>query len=147
MRKIVFRNIQELGEYVAALVCVAKADNDFSEVERQFIEGVVTLYGAELPSVNAKKMIAEAIGRHLEDIGSVFKHEPVKSRMLVRDLIILGHVDGKYTDDERCVVHKLAESLNIPQDEFERLQMAVIQQAEAEAVIDQIINTAESLEV
>lgn len=147
MKKVAFKNIRELGEYVAALVCVGKADNDFSDVERLFIEGVVTLYGAELPCVNAKKIIAEAIGRHLEDIGSVFKHEPVKSRMLIRDLIILGHVDGKYTDDERCVVHKLAESLNIPQDEFERLQMAVIQQAEAEAVIDQIINAAESLEV
>lgn len=147
MKKIAFKNLLELEDYVAALVCVANADNDFSAEERRFIEGLVVVYGTLFPNAKADEIMSKANGRQIDDVGAIFKGDPVKSRMLIRDLVVLGHTDGKYTEDERCVIRKLAESLNIPQAEFEELQSAVIAQAEAELVIDKIIDRAGASEV
>lgn len=146
MRKVAFKDVHELEEYVAALVCVANADNDFSAEERRFIEGLVVVYSTLFPNAKADEIMSKANGRQIDDIGAIFKGEPVKSRMLIRDLIVLGHADGKYTEDERRVIRELADSLNIPQAEFEELQSAVVSQAEAEFVIDRIIDKAGAME-
>jgi len=100
--------------YIKSLIIVAKADNNYSREEQQFITNQAEVLGLKVDEINIDDLNIE----HLKSLANC----PKQTRMsIILDSITLGYLDGKYDDDERVIVRKAADFLNISQEEVNLL--------------------------
>jgi uncharacterized tellurite resistance protein B-like protein len=100
--------------YIKSLIIVAKADNNYSREEQQFITNQAEVLGLKVDEINVDDLNIE----HLKSLADC----PKPTRMsIILDSITLGYLDGKYDDDERVIVKKAADFLNISKEEVNLL--------------------------
>ncbi len=90
--------------YLRALIAVVKV-HGIEPVEHDYVEARAKLLG-----VDATDLWEE----DLEDLPPVAESvSDTTRRVVVRDCILMGCIDGEYTDDERAWVHRIAAWLGV----------------------------------
>ncbi len=123
---LIFDSAEDIELHINALNRLAMADNDFDPREKQYIQSVAKSYSVLYPSFSSEKCLETTLSddefnKALEKI----KTSPVRSRMLLKDLIVLGHVDGHYTDDEKELVSQIGQKLDIASDIVKELEVCI----------------------
>ena len=114
-------------ELLKATLAVAVADGELRRSEMGVVEGLAGRVGVGSASFQA--MLEAA--RHDESFADnivVLSRE--KSRTALRLLVALARIDGIISDEERKVIVRIAGLLGIKGDEFEKVYLAGIKQAD-----------------
>lgn len=128
----------EKGAYFGAIASIATADESATEDELEFITGLCE--AAELSAEQmrfvldaAKTPMAEA---DLHRCLDVLKESDLRFS-LITDLIAFAESDQNYTAEERANVEKIAQYLNINQQQFSLLDQFVKKTKEAQPTAEQ----------
>ena len=94
--------------HINALKKIAVADGQFSESEQRFIEEIAGIYCCAIPGLNPVALLESTItdedfAKNLENLASF---QP-RARLLLKDLISLGHIDGDYSEPEKKLVREI----------------------------------------
>lgn len=121
-------SIEERGAYFAALATMASADGQASEEELEFLR----LLGeaAELPANMQDEIVYVAKNPtqlNLEKCLDILKKSPLRFSF-VTDIISFAKADGQYTPEEQKHIQRMADHLDIRQDQF--------------SILDQFVNKA-----
>lgn len=98
---------QESYSYIKALVAIACADGTVSDKEREYIEIQAAIAGVKVDSWSLSPL------SELQDKGSL---SPQAKALLIRDAIVLAHIDGSYDESERNVLFSIADTINFPRE-------------------------------
>ncbi len=105
--------------YIRLLLHVARVEGHIHERKRAFIEHQMHLLFIEPRTV-----------RHVGGAKDLEKMAPPRvRRAVVRDCILLAHLDGDYSSTERTAVTKIAARLGIEQTEVEAMEASAIKYA------------------
>lgn len=111
----------EKGAYLGAIASIATADHQASAEEVEAMRELATQAGLSQSQTKAVERAATEIsGDELERCIDVLKNSELK-HSLIADLIAFAEADGKYTDDEKQNVEKIAQRLGISQKQFSLL--------------------------
>ena len=125
---------------ICTLKKIAVADGYFSESEQRFIEEVTSIYCSAVPELNPVELLDSTItdeefNKNLEALAAF---QP-RARLLLKDLISLGHIDGNYSDPEKKMVREIGGKLSIPEDVIEKLEVAVEDLNKATAAMNAVL--------
>jgi uncharacterized tellurite resistance protein B-like protein len=123
---------QEKGAYLGAIASIATADRSATEEEVQHLRSLAQ--AAELSSEQEAAVITaarEPSAEELKDCLDVLKNSDLKFS-LVADIITFAKVDQKYTKEEKDNIEKIAEYLQVNQNQFSLLDQFVTKTAEAQ---------------
>jgi len=100
--------------YFKALISVAKADGELSEIEKEYI-----LDQAKLLSFDINKMFNENI-----DIGkiNIINSASVTKKILIRDCIALANINSHYDKSERETIMSIAKKIGLQQDQVKEIE-------------------------
>ena len=126
--------------HICMLKKIAVADGRFSESEQRFIEEVACFYCSAIPELNPYQLMESTITdeeyvKNLEKLASFQS----RARLLLKDLISLGHIDGEYSEPEKKLVREIGGKLSIPDDVISKLENAVEDLLKATAGINAIL--------
>ena len=139
MNNVIFANADELMYYACVLQNLAKIDNDYSQCEKEYIDNILKTYSAIVPNACYEEIIAGIENIDIKDaIEEINKNQQI-ARFLLRDLIILGNIDGVYSEEERCWIANYASLFNMSIEDFSALEKAIATQFSAQKEIDLII--------
>lgn len=123
---LIFDSTEDIELHINALNRLAMADNDFDPRVKQYIQSVAKSYSVFYPSFSSEKCLETTLsGDEFNKALEKIKTSPVRSRMLLKDLIVLGHVDGHYTDDEKELVSQIGQKLDIASDIVKELEVCI----------------------
>ena len=128
----------EKGAYLGAIASIATADRTASEEEMEFIEALAD--SAELSPEqkeavrrSATELSGEELNRCLEELkGSDLRFS------LNTDLIAFAESDQNYSAEEKANIEKIAQHLNINQQQFSLLDQFVQKTKETEVAPEQV---------
>ncbi|MBD2534153.1 hypothetical protein H6G97_33325 [Nostoc flagelliforme FACHB-838] len=118
-----FSNIPLTIEYEAyfkSLLICANGDGTLADEERDWVIGYAYAYNCD-PAIIEKLKIYKA-DENLEAIISEYPSASESRRFLIFDAIQACSADGEYSEKERAVVLKGAKKLNIPENEFKKIE-------------------------
>jgi len=122
----------EKGAYLGAIASIATADREASEEEIEFLNALCD--SAELSS-EQKQMIANAAtelsGEDLKKCLDVLKGSDLRFS-LVTDLIAFAKSDQNYSGEEKANIEKIAQYLNINQQQYSLLDQFVQKASDTE---------------
>ena len=126
--------------HINTLKKIAVADGSFSKSEQRFIEEVACFYCSAIPELDPYQLLEATItdeeyAQNLEKLASFQS----RARLLLKDLISLGHIDGKYSDPEKKLVREIGGKMSIPEDVIGKLETAVEDLLKATASINAIL--------
>ena len=112
--------------HINALKKIAVADGQFSENEQSFIEEIAGIYCCAIPGLNPVALLESTITdeEYSQDLEKLASFQS-RARLLLKDLISLGHIDGDYSDPEKKLVREIGGKMNIPEDVIGKLETAV----------------------
>jgi uncharacterized tellurite resistance protein B-like protein len=115
----------EKGAYLGAIASIATADHEATEEEVEFLRELAnsaSLSPQQTAAVEraAKEMSSTELERCLE----VLKGSELRFSLLT-DLVAFAQADGKYTEDEKANVEKIAQHLNVTPKQFSLLDQFV----------------------
>lgn len=110
-----------------SLVTVAWADGKFANEEKEMLEALIAAFGATEAEAQEIREYA-ASHRSLDDI-PITDLSAGDRRTLLNHAVVLTFIDGRQTEDEKKLIHQLAEKLRIGEEE----SRDIIQAAEARA--------------
>ena len=99
--------------YLRALIAVVKL-HGIEPVEREYVEARAALLNVDCTDLWDEDLVEFP---PISDEVSV-----VTRRVVVRDCILMGCIDGDYSDEERAWVHKIAAWLDISTETCDRLE-------------------------
>ncbi|MBD0378299.1 MAG: TerB family tellurite resistance protein [Flavisolibacter sp.] len=123
----------EKGAYLCAIASIATADRQASEEEIEFLGQLAD--EAELSPEQKQAVIQAATdikGEDLKQCLDVLKGSDLRFS-LIADLIAFANADQNYSPEERANVEKIAQYLNINQQQFSFLDQFVKKTAESNA--------------
>lgn len=100
--------------YLSALVAIARADQLIHERERAYIETQARLLGVDLDELWAAPSLERVIQEH--------ELNTATREAIVRDTIVLSHIDGEVSDAERAAIYEIAALLEISGDRLEEIE-------------------------
>ena len=123
---LIFDSADEIELHINALNRLAMADGVFDPSEKQYIQSVAKAYTVIYPTFSTDNCLNATLSEDefntaLEKI----KTSPQRSKMLLKDLIVLGHIDGHYTDDEKELVAQIGQKLDIAIEVVKQLEDCV----------------------
>ena len=126
--------------HINALKKIAVADGRFSESEQRFIEEVAGIYCSAIPGLDPFVLMESTItdeeyAQNLEKLASFQS----RARLLLKDLISLGHIDGDYSDPEKKLVREIGGKMNIPEDVIGKLETAVEDLLKATSALNAVL--------
>lgn len=126
--------------HICMLKKIAVADGYFSESEQRFIEEVAGIYCSSIPNLNPYQLLEATITEeeYVQNLEKLSSFQP-RARLLLKDLISLGHIDGDYSDPEKKLVREIGGKLNIPEDVIAKLEGAVEDLIKATAGINAVL--------
>ena len=126
--------------HICTLKKIAVADGYFSESEQRFIEEVANIYCSAVPELNPVELMDSTITdeEFNNNLKSLASFQP-RARLLLKDLISLGHIDGNYSDPEKKLVREIGGKLSIPEDVIEKLEVAVEDLNKATAAMNAVL--------
>ncbi len=126
--------------HICMLKKIAVADGYFSESEQRFIEEVAGIYCSSIPNLNPYQLLEATITEeeYVQNLEKLSSFQP-RARLLLKDLISLGHIDGDYSDPEKKLVRDIGGKMNIPEDVIAKLEGAVEDLIKATAGINAVL--------
>ena len=126
--------------HLNALKKLALADGVYHDSEKRFIDQITQMYCSSYPDLDfealqERELSEEEYAQGLEKL----KQNILLSKLFLKDLISLGHVDGHYSDPERKRVREMATQLNISEDSIQLLEQAVDSVINASVLMNQAI--------
>ena len=126
--------------HINVLKKIAVADGRFSESEQRFIEEVAGIYCSAIPGLDPFVLMESTItdeeyAQNLEKLASFQS----RARLLLKDLISLGHIDGNYSDPEKKLVREIGGKMNIPEDVIGKLEAAVEDLLKATSALNAVL--------
>jgi uncharacterized tellurite resistance protein B-like protein len=121
----------EKGAYLGAIASLATADHVATEDENEFITELAN--NADLSDHQRSAVLQaakELTGDELKRCLDVLKTSELRYSLMA-DLIAFAQADGKYTEDEKQNVEKIAQYLGINQQQFSLLDQFVNKTAQA----------------
>jgi uncharacterized tellurite resistance protein B-like protein len=112
---------------VKALVPVAWADGNFSDKEKETLEGFLAAY--EATEDEKKKVLAFAAEKRTLDDIELQELGAADRRVLVQHAVLLTYADGAPNEQEAKFVDLLAAYLKIPDDEAKAVIAAAAERA------------------
>ncbi|HVU01107.1 MAG TPA: hypothetical protein VHE30_05120 [Polyangiaceae bacterium] len=97
---------------VKGLVAVAWADGRVTGEENEVIEGLLAAFDAT-PSERREIQTYAKVQRSLDDV-PLTELSYDDRRVLLQHAVLLTHIDGDYSDDERALIDALCKKLRIP---------------------------------
>jgi hypothetical protein len=86
--------------YIKSLISIAKSNGTFDKDEKEFV-----MYNAELQGIEIDNdMLSQ--NHSLDDLGVDSLSDGIK-KLIIRDCITLGYIDGDYCDEERKIVSEI----------------------------------------
>lgn len=127
----------EKGAYLGAVASIATADHQASAEEVEAMRELAKQAGLSDAQTQAVERAAtEITGDELDRCLDVLKNSELK-HSLIADLIAFAEADGKYTDDEKQNVEKIAQRLGVSQKQFSLLDEFVHKTNEASQTPEQ----------
>ena len=114
-------------ELLKAALAVAVADGELLRSEMGVIEGLVKRVGLEPAAFEA---MLEAARQDKSFADDILIRSKEKARSALELLVGLARIDGLISDEERKVIGRIAGSLGIAGDEFEKIYLAGIKRAD-----------------
>lgn len=102
-----------------SLVAVAWVDGQFATEEREHLDALISAFGATEAEAQAVRDFA-ATPRTLDDI-PLTDLSADDRRTLLNHAVVLTHIDGEQTGDEKTFVGSLSALLRIPEQESTRI--------------------------
>lgn len=100
--------------YFNALISVAKADGELSEIEKKYILDQGKLLSFDLGDMLNENTVIEDI--KIENSASVTK------KILIRDCIALANIDNHYEKSEREVIMSIAEKIGLQNEQIDEIE-------------------------
>lgn len=116
---------EEKGAYLGAIASIATADRQASEEELEYITALAD--SAELSEAQRSAVIQAANGLSSEDLKrclDILKGSELRFS-LITDMIAFAESDQEYSAEEKASVEKIAQYLNINQQQFSVLDQFV----------------------
>ncbi|MFP4474029.1 MAG: hypothetical protein ACLFOY_00625 [Desulfatibacillaceae bacterium] len=101
--------------YLACLVAVARADGDASPAERNYVSTQAAWFGKD-PETLWNSVDDDKVAEQLSDLSHA------TAMFILRDCVILGHIDGAYDEDERDHVLALARAMGVREERVIELE-------------------------
>ncbi len=123
---LIFNSIQDIELHINALYRLAMADGIFDPREIQYIQSIAKSYSVFFPEFSSEKCLETTLSD--DEFASALKNisaSPVRAKLLLKDLIVLGHIDGHFTDDEKDLVAQIGQQLGISLDIVKQLEVYV----------------------
>jgi uncharacterized tellurite resistance protein B-like protein len=115
----------EKGAYLGAIASIATADHSASPEEIEAIRDLAAAAGlSDTQQKAVERAATELTGDELDRCLDILKNSELK-HALVADLIAFAEADGKYSEDEKVNVEKIAQRLGINQQQFSLLDQFV----------------------
>ncbi len=130
----------EKGAYLCAVASIATADRSATEEELEYLRELSD--AAELSPEQKEAVVqaaTEMTGEDLKQCLDILKGSDLRFS-LVTDLIAFANADQNYTAEEKANVEKIAQYLNINQQQFSFLDQFVKKTAEANVTPEQARN-------
>lgn len=105
-----------------SLVAVAWVDGKFQEEEKELIAALIEAFGANAAEAEVVREYA-ATPRGLGDV-PVTDLSADDRRTLLNHAVVLTHIDGEQTEQERTLISDLGKLLRIPDEEAGRIVTA-----------------------
>ena len=126
--------------HICTLKKIAVADGYFSESEQRFIEEVAGIYCSAIPGLDPFVLMESTItdeeyAQNLEKLASFQS----RARLLLKDLISLGHIDGDYSEPEKKLVREIGGKMSISEDVIGKMETAVEDLLKATAGINAVL--------
>lgn len=116
-----------------SLVAVAWVDGKVQDEEKELIEALISAFGASDSEAEAVRQYA-ASPRGLGDV-PVTDLSADDRRTLLNHAVVLTHIDGEQTDQEKELIGNLGQLLRIPAEEATRIVAAA--EARAKRLLQQ----------
>lgn len=102
-----------------SLVAVAWTDGRFASEEREHLEALISAFGATDAEATAVREYA-ATPRSLQDI-PLTELSADDRRTLLNHAVVLTHIDGEQSPEEKALIGELGSFLRIPDAESSRI--------------------------
>ena len=112
--------VEDRGVFVKFMAYLARADNKVSIEEKQAIDDIIFAWQLDEQTIEEIYSILQH-GIILSELSSSFKNKK-SAYLLIQELITLGHLDGKYGDEERKAVNKISTLLKITPKRIKELE-------------------------
>ena len=101
--------------YLESLIVVSKSDGKVLPVEKQFIETQASLLGVETDAYWKSE---------IDDISHIdtSKLSNLTKRIIIRDCISLGYIDGDFDDSERQDIYSISDLFNIEHEVVDKIE-------------------------
>ncbi len=120
-------NQMEQLELLRAVLAVAAADGDIRRSELGVAKGLAERIGVGRTSFDAMLGEAEA-GADLTD--NIVMHSPESARTALTLLVAQARIDGEISSEERELIVRIACSLGVTDDDFQKVYQAGIERAD-----------------
>ena len=130
----------EKGAYLGAVASIATADHAATDDELEFIRELSTKANLSPQQSQAVERAATEISAaELQRCLDVLKASELRFSLLA-DLVAFAQADGKYTDDEKANIEKIAQHLDVSQKQFSLLDEFVQKTSNASVTPQQATN-------
>jgi uncharacterized tellurite resistance protein B-like protein len=129
---------EEKGAYLGAIASIATADRQATEEEAEYIGALAD--SAQLSQAQRNAVMQAANGLSAEDLKrclDILKGSELRFS-LITDMIAFAEADQNYSAEERQSVEKIAQYLNINQQQFAALDQVVHKASAANATPQQL---------
>ena len=135
-----FKNKTQMYSYLAMLKRVAIVDSKYSEAEQGFIIGVLNAFKAYYPNEDVQKLLDIKKWDKIGNIAKVFGENTRIAREVLRNCIVISHVDGEYSKNEKSLVVEYAKMLGIDVSVVKSIELLVKKQFKANVELQKIID-------
>ena len=111
-----FETEKDIVMHIASLMRIAMADGKFLESERNYIEELAASYAKMYGTKTFDEMTGFLDGlprQALDDWEASLCEHPITAKNLIKDMVVLGHIDGDFCKEERTLVDQFAERVNV----------------------------------
>jgi len=143
MGTLLFEDVDDIRMHIALLVRIASADGVFHPAERRFVETIADGYAKAFggnPFAVMEQTLSEVDADALNAWMAGISEKPRMARNLIKDMISLGYVDGRYCDKENSAVADAAKRLGVEATIVERIEKAVMGAVAAMADLSRCVN-------
>lgn len=126
--------------HICMLKKIAVADGYFSESEQRFIAETAAIYCTAIPELDPVQLMESTITdeEYAQNLEKLSSFQP-RARLLLKDLISLGHIDGDYSDPEKKLVREIAGKMNVSEEIVGKLELTVEDLIKATSALNAVL--------
>ena len=119
-----FETEKDIVMHIASLMRIAMADGKFLESERNYVEELAASYARMYGTKTFDEMSGLLDGLPRQALGDwevALCEHPSTAKNLIKDMVVLGHIDGDFCMEERTLVDQFAERVHVGHEVVEKI--------------------------